>query len=219
MKMSYLYVIASKQVKFTILLLVVFTCLSSCSKTQQSDHSSIPLPHQFSIGGKTSGLSSSGLILQINGGSDLTIRANGEFTFPNPLNDGDEYTIKVKSQPSVPINQTCAVNPVSGKLAGHPIINVSVTCTTNSYSVGGTVTGLTNKGLVLQLKGEDEIEIYKNGNFLFPNVNLLDGSEFSVAIKKTPHGQSCSIDTRALVLVDGTFNIVAVTCTKKSHRK
>jgi hypothetical protein len=72
---------------------------------------------------------------------------------------------------------------------------------------------------VLQLKGENENEINENGNFIFPNVHLTDGSEFAVAIKKTPRGQICIIETEGSAPVNGTFNIVTVKCVKKWHHK
>jgi hypothetical protein len=211
--------ITSMQTKLAVIFIIFLACLSGCEKSQQSAHSSLPMPQQFDIGGTVSGLSSSGLILQLNGKGDLTISANGKFSFANPLNNNVGYAITVKSQPSVPINQTCTVSQGNGELVGHPIDNVSITCATNSYVVGGTVSGLTRKGLVLQLKGEKEIAINKNGNFIFPNVRLLDGSNFAASIKKTPHGKICIIETKTSISADGTFNIVAVKCAKKMHRK
>lgn len=50
------------------------------------------------------------------------------------------------------------------------------------YSIGGTVTGLTGSGLVLQDNGGDALPIAANGSFVFPT-KLADGAAFQVAVK------------------------------------
>jgi hypothetical protein len=48
----------------------------------------------YTVGGSVSGLSGT-LVLQNNGGDDLTITADGDFTFNNALKDGEAYRVTV----------------------------------------------------------------------------------------------------------------------------
>jgi hypothetical protein len=178
-----------------------------------------PKPTAFAIGGSVSGLPGSGLILQLNGSNDLVVSNNGRFNFPKPLAKGSAYSVTVKASPSVPVKQTCTVGQGNGKVVEAPINNITVTCVTNSYAVGGTVSGLSGKGLVLQLNGANEQAIESDGKFIFAGVRLPDGSDYSVAIKTTPAKQKCIIKPINGAFDNDTLNIVSVTCSKKGRRK
>lgn len=70
----------------------------------------------YPVGGRVTGLVGSGLVLQINGGSDLPVVANGIFAFPTPWAYESTVTITVKSQPTSP-SQTCKVNGGASAIA------------------------------------------------------------------------------------------------------
>ena len=84
----------------------------------------------YTIGGSVSGLVGSGLVLQQNGGDDLTIAADGSFTFATAVNDGSIYIVTVLVQPSAPA-QTCVVTHDSGAVVGADVTDVAVACTTD----------------------------------------------------------------------------------------
>ncbi len=92
----------------------------------------------YAIGGTVSGLTGEGLVLQNNGGDDLSITSNGRFTFSTRLESGSSYTITIATQPT---GQTCSVSNGSGTLEGHDVTNVLINCpllTPNlNISVGG----------------------------------------------------------------------------------
>ena len=115
----------------------------------------------YSIAGTVSGLAGSGLVLQINGGGDLPIAADGSFTFTTtPIASGATYAVTVKpmSQPGNP-SQTCSVNSGNGNVTNANVESVAVICSTNAYYIGGTVSGLKGS-LVLQNNGDsDELTI------------------------------------------------------------
>src|SRR5579863_5166247 len=54
----------------------------------------------FTIGGNVIGLTGTGLVLEDNGGDDLTINLSGAFTFKLPITGGGNYTVTIKTQPS-----------------------------------------------------------------------------------------------------------------------
>ena len=86
-----------------------------------------PIPLTYTIGGSVSGLTGTGLVLQNNGGDDLSIPADGVFTFATALDDLSNYTVTVLSQPVSP-NQVCRIVNGIGVLAGANISNVAVNC-------------------------------------------------------------------------------------------
>ena len=65
-------------------------------------------------------------MLQDNGGDNLSISANGPFTFAAALASGASYNVTVKTNPS---GQTCTVSSGSGTIGSANITNVAVTCT------------------------------------------------------------------------------------------
>jgi hypothetical protein len=166
----------------------------------------------LTIGGTVYGLEGSGLVLQNNAGDDLSINNNGEFTFSTPLIDGSGYAVSVKAQPSDPA-QTCTVNNGAGTLSGVDVTNVSVTCSTETFTVGGTVSGLEGSGLVLQNNGADDRSISGNGEFTF-STPVADGSGYSVTVKTPPSnpGQSCIVSNGAGTVDGANVTDVDVTC-------
>ncbi len=178
-----------------------------------------PPPAPLTIGGSVAGLSGSGLVLQLNGANDLAVSAAGKFNFAKAQAKGSAYAVTVKSSPATPVKQTCTVSQGSGSISGVPINNITVTCTTNTFAVGGTVSKLSGKGLVLQLNGANDLAIAKNGKFIFSGIRLPDGSDYNVAIKSSPAKQMCVIKPINAAFDNDTLNIVSVTCGKKGHRK
>jgi len=189
--------------------------LAGCGEEQKAPPPPPP-PPPLTVGGSVTGLAGGEVILQLNDADDLSVKADGKFKFPKALKKGAAYAVTVKTSPTQPVKQTCTVSQGSGNIAGAAINNVAVSCTTNSYAVGGTVKGLSakSKGLVLELKGVKEVEITKNGNFVFPEVRLPDGSDYNVVLNKTPAGQTCKMEATATAPDSDTMNIVAVTCKK-----
>ncbi len=167
----------------------------------------------FSIGGTVSGLAGSGLVLQLNGGSDLAVGADGSFAFPAALIDGSGYAVSVLAQPGSP-NQTCTVANGTGTLGGSDVVDVSISCTTSRYAIGGTIGGLAGTGLVLQLNGADDLAIGADGSFAFPT-SLDDGSTWTVSVLSQPSSpnQTCVIGNGSGTLAGAAVGSVMVNCT------
>ena len=75
------------------------------------------------MGGTLSG-SAGSVVLQNNGGSNLTVNADGTFTFTGSLNPGATFNVTVLTPPGL---QTCSVASGSGTVSAN-ITNVAVTC-------------------------------------------------------------------------------------------
>jgi len=77
------------------------------------------------IGGSVSGLNGSGLVLQLNGGHDLAITADGPFTFATSLIYGQSYVATIANQPD---GQACTVANGTGTVGDADVTDLAVTC-------------------------------------------------------------------------------------------
>jgi len=147
----------------------------------------------YSIGGTVTGLSGTGLVLQDSGGGNLPISGSGPFMFATKVAAGTPYAVSVLTQPTGPA-QTCAVTNASGTVGMSDVTNVSVTCTTKTYTVGGTVTGLSGSGLVLRNNGGDDLAVSGNGAFSFATA-IASGAVYSVSVSVQPTNpvQNCTL--------------------------
>jgi hypothetical protein len=169
----------------------------------------------YSVGGAVSGLSGSGLVLRNNGGDPLSISGSGSFTFNTPLADGSSYSVTVATQPS---GQTCSVSNGTGTVNGANVTTVSVTCGAKTFSIGGTVSGLSGNDLVLRNNGGDPLTLSSNGNFTF-NTPLVDGSTYSVTVAIQPKGRTkyCSVAYGSGSVNGANITSVLVTCARDSY--
>jgi hypothetical protein len=173
--------------------------------------------NSYAVGGTVSGLEGSGLVLTDNGGDNLAISANGSFTFPTNVSSGNAYAVAVNAQPSS-LSQTCAITNGSGTIGGSDISNVTIACTTNSYAIGGTVTGLVGSGLQLQDNGGDNLSISSNGNFAFAT-NIASGGSYAISILQNPSSpsQTCALTNGAGVVTNGAISSATISCTTNTY--
>src|SRR5690242_18845250 len=164
------------------------------------------LADSFTVGGTVSGLSGS-VVLQNNGADNLTVSVNGGFTFASALSNASQYNVTILTQPA---GQTCTVAHGVGTVSGAIVTNVIVTCATNTFSVGGTVSGLTGT-LVLRVNGGNNLSVSANGPFTFATP-LADGSPYSVTVLTQPAGQSCSIAGGTGTIAGANVTSVSVAC-------
>lgn len=189
--------------------LIAVACIAGCGGGGGGG-SSTP-PPTFTVGGTVSGLSGSGLILQLNGAGNLGVSGNG-FTFGGGLTSGSNYSVTVFSQPTNP-SQTCAVTSGTGTIGTTSVTNVAVSCTTNSFTVGGNVSGLLGSGLVLQNNGGNNLTINANGLLTF-TTPILSGATYAVTVLTQPTAptQACLVENGSGTVGAGNVTNVSVTC-------
>ena len=191
---------------FFVSLAIVPFLLSSCGGKPAS---------KYTIGGTVSGLSGSGLVLQDNGGDNLPVSANGSFTFATAIDSGAAYTVTVLTQPSSPA-QVCTVAGGSGTAAAN-VTSVQVTCATTTYTIGGTVAGLSGSGLVLQDNGGDNLPVSANGSFTFATA-VASGAAYSVTVLTQPSSpaQVCTVANGSGKATANVTN-VQIACTTETY--
>jgi 6-phosphogluconolactonase len=171
----------------------------------------------YTVSGMVTGLTGSGLVLQNNGGSDLAVSAVGPFTFATRLVTGAAYAVTVKTQPSAP-TQNCVVSNDSGPVGTANITTVTVACSTPATpTVGGTVTGLTGSGLVLDyydtVNPPVHLAVPASGAFTFP-AGFLQGSAYLVVVGTQPASptQNCVVTSGTGVVGTANISDISIVC-------
>jgi hypothetical protein len=163
----------------------------------------------YTISGTLSNLpTSTSLVLNNSAAGNLTLSANGSFTFPTPFVAGAAYTVTVLTNPS---GETCVVTNGSGTVGASNVTNVAVNCTVNHYTIGGTVNGLTGSGLVLQDNGGNNLTITANGGFTF-STPLNAGATYAVTVLTNPSGETCLVTNGSGLVVASNVTNIAVSC-------
>jgi large repetitive protein len=173
------------------------------------------MTNSFTIGGPITGLEGTGLQLRLNNGQPLNVLARAtSFTFSALLPSGSSYVVDVVRDPSTPA-QDCVAVPATrtGTVPGANVTNVAVTCTTRSFRIGGSISGLRGDGLVLRKHDGETRAIASNGSYFFDNLHL-SGSQYEVTVSSPPSGpsQTCTIANNRSTVGNGDVRNVNVTC-------
>jgi hypothetical protein len=196
-------------------LLCCLGVLAACSNGRGSVDSEEPptggAQDGFTVSGTVAGLDGDGLVIQLNGGSNLAVPNNGSFTFNTRLADDAAYTVAVLTQPTGP-SQTCTIGNPTGAIDAANVTNITITCATGAFALRGTVSGLVGTGLVLQ-NGIDELPISNDGQFSFPTP-YSSGAGYNVTVKTQPSGpsQSCTVANGVGTIGSADVTNVAVNC-------
>lgn len=170
-------------------------------------------PNLYEVGGTVTGLVSGSLTLQLDGGADLTLSSDGSFAFASAVPYGSAYTVTVLQQPE---GHKCMVVDGSATMGPADVTSVSVSCSLNSYAVGGTVAGLVSGSLSLQLDGAGELIVTENGSFVLPE-EVLYGATYTVTLVAQPVGHTCVVGNDTGTMGAAAVTDVTVECTLISY--
>ncbi len=165
----------------------------------------------FMVGGAASGLDAGDtLSLELNGGEQqLTITADGAFTFDNTLPDQATYSVVLQS---TPVEKLCTLSGESGTVAGSDVTSIVISCV-RTVSIGGTLSGLVSDPVVLQQDGGDDLQLDANGSFTFAT-RVETGNNYDVSIAVQPNDAVCAVTngsgtTAATDITDVEVNCIA----------
>ncbi len=164
----------------------------------------------YTLGGQISGLNGT-VIIQNNGGNDLSLTTNGTFTFSSALSDGATYAVTVLTQPSA---QRCTVSNGTGTVSGANVTSVRIVCV-NTYTIGGSISGLNGGTVTLQNNSSDILARNVNGSFTFSTA-LVNGATYSVVVTNNPTGQTCTVSNGSGTVSSANVTTVGVTCVTTS---
>ncbi|WUR13674.1 hypothetical protein E7V67_000780 [[Empedobacter] haloabium] len=133
-------------------------------------------------------------------------------TFPNLIEEDSTIDVQIQTQP------TAAKCDVVAKTIGlkanyYTARQVEVTCKTFSYKLGGTVSGLTADGLILNNGAVQKAVPAGSTSFTF-DTEVDDGANYGITVLQNPTGQVCSVANNAGTMPSGPVNNIVVTCTK-----
>ena len=184
-------------------------CVTACGSGSNNNRAT------YTLGGSVSGLAGT-VVLRVNGREELSVSANGAFTFTRTLKKGQSYVVIVLTQPP---GLVCSVQNGSGQMPASNVSDIVVSCgapTGNGGigSIGGTIAGLT--GTVTMNFGyySDDQTFDANGPFTFAERSAV-GNAYDVAILTQPAGQVCSVGNGFGVIAGNVTNVL-VNCVDAS---
>lgn len=169
------------------------------------------VPGPLKIGGTISGLAGT-VVLQNNAGETLTSSTDGSFAFATAVPYGSAYAVTVATQP---VGQTCSVGHGAGTVGTHPVNDVAVVCSTNAYTVGGTLTGLAGT-LVLRNNAGDALTLGADGSFTFA-APVAHGATYAVTVLTQPAAQTCTVSNGSATMGASNVTSVGVVCATNAY--
>ncbi|HHH36041.1 MAG TPA: hypothetical protein ENK48_04340, partial [Gammaproteobacteria bacterium] len=177
---------------------------------------------KYRIGGDIGGLgggTSVGLKLTAEDGTTSTIVAsvNGFFYFDKMVATGTGYQVAITQQPT---DQACRVENASGVVEDTDVNNVKVSCFVDTYTIGGTLTGLKNTESVdLALSTDsfvsrtENLLLRQNGPFVFSTkYPIVEGDGYIVYVALQPPTQKCTVSNGEGTVQNANVDNVVVTC-------
>jgi uncharacterized delta-60 repeat protein len=171
-----------------------------------------PLPQTFTVGGNVSGLDGEGLVLEdVEAGIVVTPAVDGPFTFNFGYQNATAYEVRVRTQPTNPI-QICNVTNGTGVIANANVTNVAVSCTTPgasgsldpAFGNGGRVTGgLPGGADAMALQSDGRILLLSDFTLTRYNSDGSIDSTFGTAGQTSPRFLGASTLTSLAVQSDG----------------
>lgn len=204
--------IKKQTAKFAILS-AIFVTLTGCAATEDSSSGSGSSSYVLEV--SVSGLQQGKNVVLSNGQSTATnvftenealgITTDGTYSFGS-FTSGTSYNITVVQQP---VSQTCAVT--SGESSLSASTTVAVACTSESYTISGTVVGmLSGQSVTLQNNSGDNLTVSSNTSFSF-TTKVASGATYLVTVLTQPTGQTCTPNLNSGV-VSGNVTDVSIIC-------
>ena len=200
----------NKQTTRIVILLALFVALTGCAATEEtsSSGSGSSLPAlKVSVSGLQQGKNvvlSSGQSTATNVFTEneaLGITTDGTYSFGS-FASGISYNITVRQQP---VSQTCTVTSGEGTLSAST--TVVVTCSSDSYTISGTVVGmLSGQSVTLQNNSGDDLTVSDNMSFSF-STSVASGEAYLVTVKTQPTGQTCTPNLNSGVVSDNVSDV------------
>ena len=171
-------------------------------------------PQSFSLGGHVAGLVAN-MNVSLTRGGDTVSTGNGAYTFPTPVAYGANFNITV----AAPLGQSCVFgngnSTYSGIMAAANTTNIDMTCSANTYTVGGSVTGLVTSTNVTLQNGNDTVTA-TNGTYTFPT-RVAYNTTYNVSLM-SPAGQTCAFSgAHGGTMGAGAVSNIGVACTANTY--
>ncbi len=200
--------IKKQTTRFTVLS-ALFVALTGCAATEDSSSGSGSSSYVLKV--SVSGLQQGKNVVLSSGQSTATnvftenealgITTDGTYSFGS-FTSGTSYNITVLQQP---VSQTCTVT--SGESSLSASTTVAVACTSESYTISGTVVGmLSGQSVTLQNNSGDNLTVSSNTSFSF-TTKVASGATYLVTVLTQPTGQTCTPNLNSGVVSDNVSDV------------
>ncbi|PHV05197.1 hypothetical protein CSQ96_22460 [Janthinobacterium sp. BJB412] len=170
------------------------------------------------LGGRISGLTQPGMVLKNGSWEAKPAAGDGFFQFAELIADDKDFFIEIAKQPD---NSKCTIINNRNKANTYTVSQTEVTCVTDSYALGGTVTGLdAGDGSLVLTNGKDSAAVPAPATagapvkFSLPMVMV--GAAYGVTVLTRPLGsaKNCVISKGNGVMRTSAIDDVTVVCSK-----
>jgi hypothetical protein len=173
--------------------------LTGCGgNSNPSAANSTPTTPVYTIGGTVSGLASGTSVTLSNTSNKdvVAVALNGSFTFPTPLAAGGAWNVIVSAQPT---NQTCAATNYQGSVTNGNVTNINVTCSTNTYALTATASGLASGQSLTVLVNGNPLTARVTNSGTFSLGSITAGSSYAVTLNSGWYATSLTSGTYCYV--------------------
>jgi N-acetylneuraminic acid mutarotase len=168
------------------------------------------VPSTYYISATVTGLAGAGLEIALNSNASVAATGNGSIVLGDALSTGTAYMVTLAAQPYSP-TQTCAVSNGVGSVGTTNVTSVSINCVTNTYTVGGLITGLTSGGLGVGDSTDNISPGTSSTAFTLPT-SIPSGAAYAVTISSQPAGETCAVANGAGTVIATDVTDVTITC-------
>ncbi|WP_317204104.1 hypothetical protein [Janthinobacterium sp.] len=167
------------------------------------------------LGGSVVGLSKTGLTLT-NGSTTLAVAAGASsFNFAQTISADSDYNVTIKDSDQ-PKGAKCTVINGKGKASTFNVTTVLVSCLTDQYTLGGSVSGLDAGQSITLVNAPDSLEVKANGAFTFTQT-VGDGSTYVVSVlpASVPANKTCTVPNGSGTMGSANQGGLNVACVNK----
>ncbi|MES2076538.1 MAG: hypothetical protein V4462_13060 [Pseudomonadota bacterium] len=170
------------------------------------------------LGGRIGGLTQPGMILKNGSWEAKPAAGDATFQFAELIADDKEFFIEITQQPS---NSKCSIINNKNKANTYTVSQTEVTCVTDSYALGGTVTGLdAGDGSLVLTNGKESAAVPAPATagapvkFSLPKVMV--GAAYGVTVLTSPTGgaRNCVVSNGNGTMATSAIDNVTVVCSK-----
>lgn len=176
---------------------------------------------ELQIGMQLSGVTKAGLQISNKGGAAVSVPPGIAFVFPDLVPVDSDYDITVVAQPPNTDPHSCTVLNGKGNTGAASPPFIAITCVVTTYALGGTVSGLTGTGLVVN-NGSQSVTIPKDATTFSMSApttanpklgQVPEGVPYGLTILTQPAGNTCTIAKPAGIMPAAAVNDIAISCT------
>jgi uncharacterized repeat protein (TIGR03803 family) len=168
----------------------------------------------FTVGGVIQGLgSNSGLVLA-NGSDSLAVSAGATtFTLPAAVPFGSPYAVTVTQSPP---GLTCSLSNGTGTMGAANVTNLSVVCSNQSFTLGGTISGLSASGLVL-VNGTDTLTVPSGATSFTMPTAVAYTAGYAIGVQTQPANEICTVSSGTATMPANDVSNVSVACSVTAY--